>query len=111
MLQLDTNTILTGNLYLFLATQLFKILEKYRPETAAAKKQRLKARAESKVAKKEDTPTKKPNCLSQGVSTVVRQVEQKKAQIVVISHDVDPIEVSAKKIHLTSLNSCSLFLY
>lgn len=72
-------------------------MEKYRPETAAAKKQRLKARAESKVAKKEDTPTKKPNCLSQGVNTVVRQVEQKKAQMVVIAHDVDPIEVSFKK--------------
>lgn len=69
----------------------------------------MKARAESKVAKKEDTPTKKPNCLSQGVSTVVRQVEQKKAQIVVISHDVDPIEVSAnndsKIINLASLSN------
>lgn len=69
-------------------------MEKYRPETAAAKKQRLKTRAETKVAKKEDTPTKKPNVLSQGVNTVTRQVEQKKAQIVVIAHDVDPVEVS-----------------
>jgi len=75
------------------ATQLFKILEKYRPETAAAKKQRLKARAEQKVAKKEDTPTKKPNTLAQGANSVTRLVEQKKAQIVAIAHDVEPVEL------------------
>lgn len=75
------------------ASQLFKILEKYRPETTAAKKLRLKARAEEKVAKKEDTPTKKPNTLRSGANTVTTLVEQKKAQLVVIAHDVDPIEI------------------
>ncbi|RZF46362.1 hypothetical protein LSTR_LSTR011146 [Laodelphax striatellus] len=75
------------------ATQLFKILEKYKPETPEAKKARLKARAESKAAKKEDAPTKRPNIIRQGVNTVVKLVEQKKAQIVVIAHDVDPIEL------------------
>ncbi|CAB0009616.1 unnamed protein product [Nesidiocoris tenuis] len=74
-------------------TQLFRILEKYRPESNEAKKQRLKARAEGKVAKKEDAPTKRPNVVRQGVNTVTRLVEQKKAQIVVIAHDVDPIEL------------------
>ncbi|WP_278924711.1 ribosomal L7Ae/L30e/S12e/Gadd45 family protein, partial [Pseudophaeobacter profundi] len=54
---------------------------------------RLKARAEQKVAKKEDTPTKKPNTVSQGANSVTRLVEQKKAQIVVIAHDVEPIEL------------------
>ena len=34
---------------LFLATQLFKLLDKYRPETKEAKKERLKARAEEKA--------------------------------------------------------------
>ncbi|XP_051167712.1 60S ribosomal protein L7a [Leptopilina boulardi] len=75
------------------ATQLFKILEKYRPESAAAKKQRLKARAEEKAAKKEDVPTKRPNVLKSGANAVTTLVEQKKAQLVVIAHDVDPIEV------------------
>lgn len=75
------------------ATQLFKILEKYRPESAVAKKLRLKARAEEKAAKKEDTPTKRPNQLRSGTNTVTTLVEQKKAQLVVIAHDVDPIEV------------------
>lgn len=76
------------------ATQLFKVLEKYRPESAAMKKARLKARAEQKVAKKEDTPTKKPNVIRSGTNTVTTLVEQKKAQLVVIAHDVDPLEVS-----------------
>lgn len=75
------------------AQALFKLLEKYRPETPYAKKARLRARAEAKVAKKEDTPTKRPNVLRQGTNTVTKLVEQKKAQLVVISHDVDPIEL------------------
>lgn len=73
---------------------MFKVLEKYRPESAAMKKARLKVRAEQKIAKKEDTPTKKPNVIRSGTNTVTTLVEQKKAQLVVIAHDVDPIEVS-----------------
>lgn len=68
-------------------------MEKYRPETAYAKKARLRARAEAKVAKKEEAPTKRPNVLRQGSNCVTKLVEQKKAQLVVIAHDVDPIEV------------------
>lgn len=72
---------------------MFKILEKYRPESADAKKKRLKLRAEAKAAKKEDTPTKRPNVVRSGTNTVTTLVEQKKAQLVIIAHDVDPIEV------------------
>lgn len=75
------------------ATQLFKVLEKYRPETSAAKQRRLQTRAEKKVEKKVDKPTKRPIVLRQGVNTVTKLVEQKKAQLVVISHDVDPLEL------------------
>lgn len=88
------------------ATQLFKIFEKYRPETAAAKHARLKAKAESKVAKKEEPPTKRPNVLAQGVNTVVRLVEQKKAQLVAIAHDVDPIEVTQCKQYFSCYFCC-----
>lgn len=87
------------------ATQLFKVLEKYRPESAAMKKARLKARAEQKVSKKEDTPTKRPNVIRSGTNTVTTLVEQKKAQLVVIAHDVDPIEVS---LSITYKNSSHL---
>lgn len=76
------------------AVQLFKVLEKYRPETKLQKSARLKAKAEDKVAGKEKAPSKKPNTLRAGCNTVTKLVEQKKAKLVVISHDVDPIEVS-----------------
>ncbi|XP_052862497.1 60S ribosomal protein L7a [Anopheles cruzii] len=75
------------------AQQLLKLLEKYRPENPLAKVQRLKAKAEAKAAGKEEPPTKKSNQLRQGINTVVKLVEQKKAQLVVIAHDVDPIEL------------------
>lgn len=75
------------------ASQLFKLLDKYRPETEIQKKDRLKARAEAKIAKKADTPTKRPNTLRSGTNTVTKLIEQKKAQLVVISHDVDPLEL------------------
>lgn len=75
------------------ATQLFKLLMNYRPIEHLAKKRMLKHRAERKVATKQDTTPKRPVTLRQGVKTVVTQVEQKKAQLVVISHDVDPIEL------------------
>jgi large subunit ribosomal protein L7Ae len=74
-------------------TQLFKLMEKYRPETAAMKKRRLQKRAEDKVETKEDQPTKRPNVIRQGINTVVNLVEQKKAQLVIIAHDVDPLEL------------------
>lgn len=75
------------------ATQMFKVLEKYRPESPAQKKKRLQAKAEAKVAKKEEAPSKRPNTLRAGTNTVTKLIEQKKAQLVVIAHDVDPIEL------------------
>ncbi|KAK5879213.1 hypothetical protein CesoFtcFv8_024539 [Champsocephalus esox] len=75
------------------ATQLFKLAHKYRPETKQEKKQRLLARAEQKAAGKGDTPTKRPPVLRAGVNTVTSLVESKKAQLVIIAHDVDPIEL------------------
>lgn len=75
------------------AVQMFKLLEKYRPESELAKKNRLKAAAEAKAAGKEVPPRKRPNALKSGTNTVTRLVEQKKASLVVIAHDVDPIEL------------------
>jgi len=75
------------------AKQLFRLLDKYRPETRAARKARLKARADSKVKGKDDAPTKRALALKQGANSVTRAIEQKKAQLVVIAHDVDPLEL------------------
>ncbi|TKC51732.1 hypothetical protein EI555_013306, partial [Monodon monoceros] len=78
------------------ATQLLKLAHKYRPETKQVKKQRLLARAEKKAAGKGDVPTKRPPVLRAGVNTVTTLVENKKAQLVVIAHDVDPIEILSR---------------
>jgi large subunit ribosomal protein L7Ae len=75
------------------ATQLFKLMDKYRPETRQAKKERLVARAEARAAGKEDAPTKRAAVIRQGVNDVTRLVEKKKAQLVMIANDVDPIEL------------------
>jgi len=75
------------------AKQLFRVLDKYRPESRAARKARLKARAQDKAKGKTDVPTKRIVSLKQGANSVVRAIEQKKAQLVVIAHDVDPLEL------------------
>jgi large subunit ribosomal protein L7Ae len=78
------------------AKQLFRLLDKYKPETRAVKKARLRASGEAKAVKgkgKSDPPAKRASSLKQGVNCVVRMIEKKKAQLVVIAHDVDPLEL------------------
>jgi large subunit ribosomal protein L7Ae len=75
------------------ATQLFKLMDKYRPESRQEKAARLRGRAEERVKGKQDAPTKRPPVVRSGVNTVTCLVEKKKAQLVVIAHDVDPIEI------------------
>ena len=69
-------------------------MHKIRPETKVEKKARLTAKAEKRAQGKEDTPGKKPVTVKYGINHVTQLVEQKKAQLVVIAHDVDPIEVT-----------------
>jgi large subunit ribosomal protein L7Ae len=71
------------------ATTLLKLLRNYQPETKPKKKERLLAEAQTKVA---DKDKKKPVVLKYGLNHVTHLVEQKKARLVVIAHDVDPIE-------------------
>ncbi len=52
------------------ATQTFKLLDKYRPETKEAKRLRLKERAEAKAAGKEDAPSKRAPVVRAGINTV-----------------------------------------
>jgi len=75
------------------ATQLFKLLHNYRPETKAEKKERLTQLAEKKAAGKPDTTGKKPITIKYGINHITNLVESKKARLVVIAHDVDPIEI------------------
>jgi len=75
------------------ATQLFKLLHKYRPETKAEKKVRLTTLAEKKAAGKPETTGKKPVTIKYGINHITNLIESKKAQLVCIAHDVDPIEI------------------
>jgi large subunit ribosomal protein L7Ae len=95
------------------AQALFKFLHKYRPETKSSKKQRLfnaakdaaeklKKEKEANKEKKEDVqkkatvppkPAPKPKVVKYGLNHVTRLVETKKAKLVLIAHDVDPLEL------------------
>jgi len=75
------------------ASQLFKLLHKYRPETKQEKKTRLTATATAVAGGKDQKETKKPIYAKYGLNHVVALVEAKKAALVVIAHDVDPIEL------------------
>lgn len=72
------------------ATQLIAFLAKYSPETRSEKKARQRAAAEAGEAPRGGA---KPKVLEFGLNHVTTLVEQKKAKLVVIAHDVDPIEL------------------
>lgn len=69
------------------ATALFRLLMKYRPESRAQKKLRLETEAKGEKAKT------KPFLLKFGLQHITQLVETNKAKLVVIAHDVDPIEL------------------
>merc|ERR1712080_77757 len=50
-------------------------------------------RAAARAAGMEDAPTKRAATVKHGVNTVTTLIEKKKAQLVVIANDVDPIEL------------------
>merc|ERR1712039_236337 len=66
--------------------------KKYMPETKKAKKARLMEMAQQKKDGQE-VKTKKPQVLKFGLNHVTTLIENKNAKLVVIAHDVDPIEL------------------
>eukprot|EP01113_Clastostelium_recurvatum_P033231 TRINITY_DN436_c0_g1_i1.p1 TRINITY_DN436_c0_g1~~TRINITY_DN436_c0_g1_i1.p1 ORF type:complete len:306 (+),score=123.17 TRINITY_DN436_c0_g1_i1:153-1070(+) len=78
------------------ATTLFKLLNKYRPEDKAAKSARLSKIAEAKAKGEKVAKAAKGAAryaTKFGINNVATLVEAKRAKLVVIAHDVDPIEV------------------
>ncbi|ATY64100.1 60S ribosomal protein L8 [Cordyceps militaris CM01] len=76
------------------AAQAFKLLNKYRPETKTEKKERLLQEATAvKEGKKKEDVSKKPYTVKYGLNHVVGLIENKKASLVLIPNDVDPIEL------------------
>lgn len=74
------------------ATTLTNLLKKYSPEDSKIKDARLKAAAAAKE-KGQTVESKKPNVLKFGLNHVTKLVEEKKAKLVVIASNVDPIEL------------------
>merc|ERR1712166_1494317 len=75
------------------ATELFRFMDKYRPEDKASKKDRLKAEAVAKSEGKEADKGAKPEVIKYGINHVTALIEKKKTKLVVIAHDVEPIEI------------------
>jgi len=71
------------------AKQLFSFLETYKPENKKQKKERLKAQAQQQDAE----PSPKPTVLKYGLNHITSLIEQHRAKLVIIAHDVDPIEL------------------
>merc|ERR1712100_513095 len=74
------------------AESVFKLAMKYRPEDKAAKKERLLKEAEA-AKSGGSVDKKKPVVVKYGINHITSLVEQKKARLVVIAHDVDPLEL------------------
>jgi len=76
------------------AGQALKLLNKYRPESKTEKKERLLKEATAiKEGKKKEDVSKKPYAVKYGLNHVVGLIENKKASLVLIPNDVDPIEL------------------
>lgn len=75
------------------ASQLFRLLAHYRPESGEEKKQRLVQQAAAESKGQGQDPSRKPRMVKFGINHVTQLVESRKAKLVVISHDVDPIDI------------------
>jgi large subunit ribosomal protein L7Ae len=75
------------------ASNLFRTLSHYRPETREEKMKRLTEQAKSEVKGDAKKSGVKPLYVKYGLNHITTLVEQKKAKLVVIAHDVDPIEL------------------
>jgi len=74
------------------ATTLLKVLRRYTPESKQKKKERRLENAKLKAENKQPADTKPPVALKYGLNSITNLIEEKKARLVVIANDVDPIE-------------------
>ena len=75
-------------------TNLMKLLQKYKPESSAARKERLNAAADNKAANRDKAAASKgPLAVTTGLQEVTRSIEKGTARVVVIANNVDPIEL------------------
>jgi large subunit ribosomal protein L7Ae len=74
------------------ATTLLKLLRNYAPETTEKRRERRLEAAKLKAENKAPADTKAPIALKYGLNNVTGLIEDKKARLVIIANDVDPIE-------------------
>ena len=74
------------------AAEVFRLMSKYAPETEAEKKARLEAAAKAKAEGK-PVEEKRALVVKYGLDNVTKLVERKKAKLVLIANDVDPLEL------------------
>merc|ERR1712203_1139146 len=74
------------------AASVLRLLKKYQPETREAKKNRLMETAQQKKDGQE-VKSKKPVVIKYGLNHVTTLIENKAARLVVIAHDVEPLEL------------------
>jgi large subunit ribosomal protein L7Ae len=81
------------------ADLVFKLLKNYTTESRETKRKRLIEAAKAEVNQKDgksgasEKKSEKPMLLKYGINHITTLIEQKKAKLVVIAHDVDPIEI------------------
>merc|ERR1712057_120331 len=75
------------------ASQLFRLLNQLKPESRSQKAERIADAAAKKAAGDKSGASKKPVCVKMGINHVTKLVEEKEAKLVVIAHDVDPVEI------------------
>lgn len=75
------------------AAEVFRLMAKYAPETAAAKKARLMEKAKAEAEGKPVEEKRAPFVVKFGLDNVTKLVEKKQAKLVLIADDVDPLEL------------------
>jgi len=75
------------------ASNLFRLMSRYRPESQAEKTERLQAQASAEAKDQEVSKGTKPKHIKYGLNHITELIESKKAKLVVIAHDVDPVEL------------------
>jgi len=75
------------------AVTMFKLLHKYRPEDKLAKKARLLKFAEARTKGEKPDTKSRPLVVKHGINNVTSLIESRKAKLVAIAHDVEPLEL------------------
>ncbi|KAL7667796.1 hypothetical protein ACOME3_010391 [Neoechinorhynchus agilis] len=83
-----------------IAQNVLKLLEKYHPENRYARRLKLKQEAKARAEGKQIDQSPSKRYLICGINQVTRLIEKKKVQLVIIAHDIDPLEIV---LHLPAL--------